>query len=165
VPHLTDEPLTQEKFLEEMLCYENRVDSKISEVKSLFRDLEAKQKFLEEKVMTHVIEDEVSHVEEDVEQVKSRMYDPEKGIIVMQQSICGALEKLHEALVSSDKLFKKALKKQAKESAEFRQKMNTKMAKLQKTIWIVAACGAGIYLIDNPEVVFSYLVKAFAIVF
>ena len=159
-----EQVLTREKFLEEMLCLENRVESKLSEVKTIFRELETKQKSLEERVMTHVIEDEVSHVDEDVESVKARLYDPEKGVIVMQQSICAALEKLHEELVKSDKSFKKDLKKQKINSMEFQKQITKKFGDLQKTIWIIGACGAGIYLIDKPEVVFSYLWKALAMI-
>lgn len=157
-----EDMLTREKFLEEMLCYENRIDSKLSEVKIVLRDHESKQKSLEEKILTHVIEEENSHVEEDVEKVKDRIYDPEKGVIVMQQSICAALEKLHEELVLSDEILRAELVKQSKESKTFRKKMNAKFTTLQKTIWAVAACAAGIYMIDKPEVVFTYIAKLFS---
>lgn len=159
---LGDAPVSKERFLEELICLENRIESKISEIRTLHKDLTVKQRNLEEQVMAHVIEEENSHVDEDVEKIKERVYDPEKGVIVMQQSICAALEKLHEELATSDKILNDKLTKQSNEFKKFKKKMNEKMSNLQRTIWIVGASAVGIYIVDNPAKIFEYLQKALA---
>lgn len=153
------EILTKDKFLEEIIVLENRLDSKLSDVRSVFQDINSRLKAVEDKVLVHIAEEEVSHVDEEVEMVKERIYDPEKGVIVMQQSICAALEKLHEELEKSDKALEEKLKKQAGEFKKFKTKMDTKITSLQKTMWVVAASAAIIYLVDNPEAVFAYIQK------
>jgi chromosome segregation ATPase len=161
MPNPDGELLTKERFLEEIICLENRVDSKIHEIKATVKDIEQRQKKIEDTVFAHVVEDENSHVDEDVEKVKEKIYDPEKGIIVMQQSICLALERLHEEFQKSDKLFQKKQESLSKEQKKLKKRFNEKFSSLQKTLWAVVASAAGIYLIDNPSIILKYLKNPF----